>query len=412
MALNFYFFVGRKALKLIMENKKKVVIGVCGGIAAYKAAELISLLKKNNFEVFVVMTKSATEFISPLTLQTLSQNKVYVDMFETPTSWEVEHISLAQNKDLFVVIPATANVIGKVANGIADDFLTTTIMATKSRVVFCPAMNTNMYENPIVIQNMEKLKSLGYSFIEPACGRLACGDVGKGKLANVSTIFENIVDLTYTPKDMLNKKVLVTAGPTKEYIDPVRFISNGSSGKMGYAIAKAARLRGAEVTLISGETNLSDISGVNIIKVVSADDMLKEVLKYAKWADIIIKSAAVSDFKSKNIYNNKVKKDEINSIELIKNPDILKELSKHKENFVLVGFCMETQNLVENAQKKLISKNLDLIVANNLNEEGAGFGVDTNIVKIIDSDGNVFDVPKMEKEKLAHIILDKAISIN
>ena len=289
-------------------NRKTVILGVTGGIAAYKALDIVSRLRKKNINVHVIMTESATKFVTPLSFQSLSQNYVVSDMFGEPKSFDIEHISLAEEADLFVIAPATANIIGKLANGIADDMLSTTVMATKAPVLFAPAMNTNMYNNPIVQRNIDILKSYGYSFIEPDVGRLACGITGKGKLADTEKILDIIDMLLYDNKDLINKKVLVTAGPTREDIDPVRYISNRSSGKMGYALARAARNRGAEVTLISGPSNLVAPIGVNLVKIHSGADMYNEVMKYYDSTDIVIKSAAVADYKPETIEKSKIKK--------------------------------------------------------------------------------------------------------
>ncbi len=394
-----------------MLKGKVVVIGVCGGIAAYKAVDLVSKLKKLGAEVHVIMTKSACEFLRPLTFQSLSQNHVIQDMFQEPKTWDIEHISLAKKADLFAVVPATANIIGKVANGIADDMLSTTIMATKSPVLFVPAMNTNMYENSIVQRNIRTLQSVGYSFIEPQSGRLACGDVGKGKMVEVFEIVDKIIHTIGYEKDLCGLNLLVTAGPTREPIDPVRFITNYSSGKMGYAIAKAAKYRGANVTLISGPTSMKPISDVDLICVQSAMEMYDAVMQCYEDANIIIKSAAVSDYRPQVVNKNKVKKDRNLHIDLLKNPDILFELGEKVLKQVLIGFAMETEHLETNAQEKVNKKNLDFIVANNLNQQGAGFMTDTNVVKIIDRQGNIEAIPKMTKEELAHIILDKGLKI-
>jgi len=395
-----------------MLKNKTVVVGVCGGIAAYKAADMVSRLKKLNADVHVIMTRSACEFIRPLTFQSLSQNYVISDMFQEPRTWEIEHISLAQKADLFLIAPATANLIGKVASGIADDMLSTTIMATKSPVLFAPAMNCNMYENPIVQDNIKKLQTLGYLFVEPAYGRLACGDIGKGKLADTEDIIDEVLNTIAFPKDLKGLNVLVTAGPTREAFDPVRFITNYSSGKMGYAIAKAAKYRGANVTLISGSTALKQINGIKTVYVESARDMYHAVMEHYKDSSIIIKSAAVSDYRPAEISDSKIKKSSDMNIKLVKNPDILAELGskKHKQQ-VLIGFAMETQDLERYAQEKVINKNLDLIIANDLTKEGAGFAGDTNIVKMIDKAGHIEDIPKMTKEQLAHKILDRALQI-
>jgi len=387
----------------------KIAVGVTGCIAAYKSAEVVSRLKKLGADVTVIMTKSAQEFIAPLTFGTLTKNKVICDMFSLPDYSKVEHISVASDADVFLVCPATANIIGKVASGIADDFLSTTIMATKAPVIFAAAMNNNMYENAIVQDNIKKLKDYGYYFIEPDDGPLACGTSGKGRLANFDTIVETIEYHAYKNKDLKGKKVLVTAGPTAEKLDPVRFITNHSSGKMGYAIAKAARLRGADVTLISGPVNLKPFCGINTIKVQSAQEMFDEVVSRFPLSDIVIKAAAVADYRPKTFCENKIKKSGDMSIELVRNNDILKTLGEMKDGQILVGFCMETQDLLKNAEKKLKEKNLDFIVANDLSGEGAGFKCDTNIVTIIDKYGCETSYDILEKEEIAHIILDKCI---
>jgi phosphopantothenoylcysteine decarboxylase/phosphopantothenate--cysteine ligase len=395
-----------------MLNNKSIVLGVCGGIAAYKACELTSRLKKLNANVDVIMTKSAAEFVTPLTFQSLSLNQVITDMFDKPKYWEIEHISLAKKADIIVIAPATANVIGKLANGIADDMLTTTVMASKAIKLIAPAMNTNMYENVIVQKNIETLKQLGYKFIEPGEGRLACGDIGKGKMAEPELIEEKIKELLIPQKDLEGKTVLVTAGPTREALDPVRFITNHSTGKMGFSIAERAAARGAKVYMVSGPSNLTTPWGVERINVESALDMHSEVMRLMKNADIIIKSAAVADYRPAEISNEKIKKSDSELvIKLQKNPDILQDLGKIKGNKVLIGFAMETQNLIENAKAKVEKKNLDFIVANDLRTEGAGFSVDTNVVKIIDKSGNIEEVPLMRKSELADIILDKALSV-
>ncbi|WP_195335734.1 bifunctional phosphopantothenoylcysteine decarboxylase/phosphopantothenate--cysteine ligase CoaBC [Paraclostridium bifermentans] len=392
-----------------MLKDKTVVIGVCGGIAVYKACDLVSKLKKTGVNVHVIMTKSATEFVAPLTFQTLSQNYVVEDMFESPKTWDVEHISLAKKADVFVLAPATANVIGKVANGIADDMLTTTIMATKAKVLIAPAMNTNMYENPVVQRNMQTLKDLDYKFVEPESGRLACGDIGSGKLASVDTIFNSIIELLEIKKDLEGTSMIITAGPTVESIDPVRYITNRSTGKMGYAIAKKAIERGADVTLVSGPTNIVPPQNLKkFIQIESAEDMYNAVLENMDENQVIIKSAAVADYRPKEYSDNKIKKsDDDLSIRLDRTKDIALELGKIKNNKILVGFAAETNDLLENAKNKIQKKNLDFIVANDLTQDGAGFGVDTNIVKIIDREGVVQEHPKMKKEEVADVILDK-----
>jgi phosphopantothenoylcysteine decarboxylase / phosphopantothenate---cysteine ligase len=395
-----------------MFSNKNIVLGVCGGIAAYKACELTSRLKKLNANIDVIMTKSAAEFVTQLTFQSLSLNEVIIDMFEKPKYWEIEHISLAKKADLIVIAPATANIIGKLASGIADDMLTTTVMASKAIKLIAPAMNTNMYENMIVQKNIEILKQLGYHFIEPAVGRLACGDIGKGKMAEPELIEDKIKELLLKEQDLEGRTVLVTAGPTREALDPVRFITNHSTGKMGFAIAEKAAARGAKVYLVSGPSNLPTPFGVERYDIESALEMYDAVMKLMEKADIIIKSAAVADYRVAEISNEKIKKSEDEFvIKLHKNPDILQELGKVKGDRVLIGFAMETQNLIENAKAKVLKKNLDFIVANNLKTEGAGFAADTNVVKIIDKSGKVEDIPLMKKSELADLILDKAINI-
>ena len=392
-----------------MLKDKTVVIGVSSGIAVYKTLDVVSRLRKLGVNVNVIMTKSATEFVTPLSFQSLSQNYVVCDMFEDPKTWDVEHISLAKRADVFLIAPATANVIGKIANGIADDMLTTTVMATKAKVLIAPAMNTNMYENPILQRNINTLKELGYNFVEPESGRLACGDTGKGKLASPETIVDEVVKLLSKEQDLKGKSIIVTAGPTIESIDPMRYITNRSTGKMGYSIAKEAIERGADVTLITGPTNLTPPQNLKkLIKIESANDMYEAVLENLDENDVVIKSAAVADYKPKNYSNKKIKKsDDDLVIELDRNKDIAQEIGKIKNNKILVGFAAETNDLIENASLKIKKKNLDFIVANDLTKEGAGFGVDTNIVKIIDKEGNITEYPKMKKEEVANIILDK-----
>lgn len=391
---------------------KKVIIGVCGGIAAYKVVDVVSRLRKLNTEVDVIMTENAKNFVAPLTFQSISRNPVVIDMFEKPESWDIKHISLAEKADLLLVAPATANIIGKVANGIADDMLTTTIMATKAPVVFAPAMNHNMYENSIVQDNISKLKKLGYIFLEPDSGLMACGTMGKGRLPEPEVIVESISSILYSKRDMEGIKVLVTAGPTREAIDPVRYISNHSSGKMGYAIASTAFNRGAEVTLISGPVNLRKPGGVKVIGVVTAEEMYKEVKKNYMDVDVIVFAAAVSDYKNANISKSKIKKtNDSFTIKLVKNPDIAKEIGMKKGSRIHIGFSAETDNLLDNAALKLREKNFDMIVANDITMEGAGFGVDTNIVKIIKRDGSILELPKMSKLQVADKLFDEVIKL-
>ncbi len=391
-----------------MLRNKNIVLGVSGGIAAYKAAELTSRLKKLGANVFVIMTKSACEFISPLTMGTLSQNRVATGMFSVPEDYDVHHISLAERADVLAIVPATANIIGKIANGIADDMLSTVVMATKAPKVIAPAMNTAMFENEIVQENIKKLEKMGYEFVEPATKRLACGSIGKGALADLDIIEDAICKAVFSKKDLTGKKILVTAGPTREEIDPVRFITNHSSGKMGCNIAKFARYRGAEVTLIAGPMSTPLPFGVKLINVTSALDMYKAVTEEFEKADIIIKSAAVADFRPVNKSDNKIKKaDGMPVIELCENPDILAEVGKIKGERKVIAFCMETQNLLENAKKKLEAKNADMIVANSLCDEGAGFGCDTNTVTFLYRDGKEEKLPNMPKEQVANEILDR-----
>lgn len=388
---------------------KCVVIGVTGGIAVYKALDVISALRKKDIEVHVIMTESATKFVNPLTFQSISQNMVVTDMFAEPKAWEIQHISLAQKADLMLIAPATANIIGKVANGIADDMLSTTIMAaSKAKVIFAPAMNTNMYQNKIVQNNIEKLKNFDYDFIEPASGRLACGDVGIGKLADVNTIVEKVLsELNDKKKDLEGKKVLISAGPTIAPIDPVRYITNRSTGKMGYSIAKEAKDRGAEVVLVSGPTNLNPPKDVKIINIKTNEEMKNEILKYFDWADIVIKSAAVADYKPKEYSTEKIKKGEGDlNLSLTRDNDILKSLGEIKTHQVLVGFAAESNDVLKNADKKLKNKNLDFIVANDITASDTGFGSDDNKVVILSKDNERLELEKMSKIEVASNIFD------
>ena len=393
-----------------MLRSKCVVIGVSGGIAAYKTANLVSDLVKHGVKVHVIMTKNATNFITPTTFEVLSGNKCIVDTFDRGFTFEVEHISLAKKADLILIAPATANIIAKLSAGIADDMLTTTVLAAKCPILVAPAMNTNMYEHVTVRNNLEKLSSYGYEIIEAASGRLACGDVGKGKLADIEVLFAHIVKNIAYEKDLAGKNVLVTAGPTIEKIDPVRFISNHSSGKMGIELAKAAAYRGAKVRLILGKTALKRPEFVDIVDVVSAQDMYEAVKEFANDSDIIIKSAAVADYRPYDVADEKMKKsDKELSIRLERTTDILKYLGENKkDNQFLCGFSMETSNLIENSKLKLEKKNLDMIVANNLKEEGAGFAKDTNKVSIITKE-DIIQTEVLSKKKVAHKILDEII---
>ncbi|MBU3098786.1 MULTISPECIES: bifunctional phosphopantothenoylcysteine decarboxylase/phosphopantothenate--cysteine ligase CoaBC [Clostridium] len=385
-----------------MENTRTVVVGVTGGIAVYKALDVISRLKKENVDVHVIMTKAALEFVNPISFQSLSQNMVIHDMFDEPKAWEIQHISLAKKADLFVVVPATANIIGKIANGIADNMITTTIMATKAPVIFAPAMNVNMYNNPILQSNIQKLKGFGYEFIAPVSGRLACGDIGEGKLAQTEDIFEVIMSKLYPIKDMIGTKVLVTAGPTIAPIDPVRFITNRSTGKMGYSIAREARDRGADVTLISGPCNEKAPFGVSIIKINTNDEMRTAVISNYEDSDIVIKAAAVSDYKPKVYSNFKIKKSEDTlDLEFVRDNDILKELGLHKKKQILVGFAAESNDLLENAKEKLLKKNLDYIIANDITKTDSGFGTEENKVIILSKDNDPIALDIMSKKQVA-----------
>ncbi len=394
---------------------KTIVLGVTGGIAAYKAADVVSRLKKQGADVYVIMTQNSTQFVSALTFQSLSQNYVVTDMFEDPKTWDVEHIALAKRADLFLIAPASANVIGKIAHGIADDMLTTTVMATEAPVYLAVAMNTKMYENPILQNNLTILKSYGYNIINPDSGRLACGDIGAGKLAGPERIVDEVVayfeteSINSKSKVLTGKSILITAGPTRESIDPVRYISNESSGKMGYAIAKVALEMGADVTLVSGPTSIKAPEGVRLISVVSTQDMFDAVMAN-KEVDVIIKAAAPADYRPAQVSTEKIKKKEASmQIEMVKNPDILKTLGEVKTNQLLVGFAAETQNLKAYALGKLNEKNLDFIVGNNVAEKGAGFDVDTNIVTIFDKDGTETAYDCLEKVQVAKIVLDRIV---
>ncbi|MGD0279800.1 MAG: bifunctional phosphopantothenoylcysteine decarboxylase/phosphopantothenate--cysteine ligase CoaBC [Smithella sp.] len=394
-----------------MLKDKKIVLCITGGIAAYKAAELTRALVKEGALVKVIMTRSAMEFIAPLTMQTLSQNQVYTDMFLPADKYEMAHIALAEFADVFVIAPATANIIGKIASGIGDDLLSTTIMAEAKPTLICPAMNDKMLSNPIVQENINKLKKYGYVIMESAEGELACNTTGKGRLPDIPEIVEAIETLL-SPKDFDGAKILITAGPTEEPLDPVRFITNLSSGKMGYALALAAHRRGAEVTLITGPATLPVPPVEKIIKVRTARQMHKAVLDNYKKANIIIKAAAVADYCPKVMAAEKIKKDKKTlSLELERNPDIIAEIGKNKGSRVLVGFAMETQNLLVNAAAKLKEKNMDLIIANNLKEDGAGFRTDTNIITIIDRTGKSESFGKMTKIEAAGEILNRVKKI-
>lgn len=391
--------------------KKNILLGVTGGIAVYKVLDVASKLRKLNYELNTIMTENACEFVKPLSFETITNNYVVTDTFERPKTWDVEHIALAKKADLMLIAPATANIIGKVAHGIADDMLSTTIMATKCQVVFAPAMNTAMYENPIVQDNIAYLKEKGYLFIEPDSGWLACGDLGAGKLPTPERITEYVVNCLEHKehiRDLEGKRFLISAGPTIEAIDPMRYISNYSSGKMGYAIAKEAVRRGAEVILVSGATQLECPKGVERINVKSAREMYEAMHSKFEWADAVIKTAAVADYRPKDTSEHKIKKDNSELVlELTPNPDILKSLGERKTHQILVGFAAETQNVIEYARQKIEKKNLDFIVANNIAAKGAGFKEDTNIATIIERDGSITEYDKMYKSELGNVILDK-----
>ncbi len=396
-----------------MLTNKHIILGVTGSIAAYKAAALASSLKKLNCQVQVIMTKNAQQFINPITFETLTGKKCLTDTFDRNFSFEVEHISVAKQADLAILAPASANLIGKLAHGIADDMLTTTLMACTCPKLISPAMNTAMYENPILQDNLQILKKYGYQVLEPASGRLACGDTGKGKMPEPEELLSFILKEIACKKDLSGKKILVTAGPTQEAIDPVRVITNHSTGRMGYALARAAMLRGAEVTLISGPVNLTPPPFVQTVPVRSAEDMFQAVTAVSEKQDIIIKAAAVADYTPVAVSEEKVKKKAGDmSIPLKRTRDILQYLGEHrqKEQF-LCGFSMETEHMIENSQKKLAQKNLDMIVANNLKVAGAGFGTDTNVVTLITRD-TMQQLPIMSKNEVAHAILDHILKIS
>jgi len=398
---------GKNGESSMADSNKKVVVGVTGGIAAYKSAVLVRELMKNGFQVRVIMTKSAQKFITPLTFKTLTTNEVVTDMWQE-TEGEVLHIWLAQWADLVIIAPATANTIGKIANGIADDFLTTFILATRAPTLICPAMNTYMFQNAVVQENIGRLRERGYHLMSPGEGSLACGMEGEGRLSDLDDIVEEAVDLL-TAKDLKDTRFLITASRTEEYFDPVRCLTNRSSGKMGFALATAARRRGAKVTLVTGPTYLADPRGVDTIRICSGAQMFEAVRERFDHTDALIKAAAVSDFRpAHDAAPQKMKKERAsNTIELIKNPDILKEMGSRKKHQVLVGFAAETEDLLENALAKMKEKNLDFIVANDVSRPDAGFCADTNTVKIIDRNGSVRDVPLSSKLDVAHAILDR-----
>lgn len=393
-----------------MLKGKTILLGVTGSIAAYKIANLASMLVKQHAQVHVLMTKNAANFINPITFETLTSHKCLVDTFDRNFEFQVEHVSLAKQADLVLVAPASANVIGKLAHGIADDMLTTTVMACRCKKLIAPAMNTNMYENPVVQDNLKTLKHYGMEIISPACGYLACGDTGAGKLPSEEVLMDYIRRELAHEKDLAGKKVLVTAGATMEPIDPVRYISNHSTGKMGYAIARCAMERGAEVTLVSGKTALPPVPFVKMIPVTSAEEMFQAVTGVSSDQDIIIKTAAVADYTPATVSDEKIKKTDGDlSIPLVRTKDILAWLGEHKrEGQFLCGFSMETQNLVENSRKKLANKHADMIVANNLKVEGAGFGTDTNVVTLI-TESRVQEMELMSKEQVAEVLLTEIV---
>lgn len=391
-----------------MLSGKTVILGVTGSIAAYKIANLTSMLVKQHADVYVLMTQNGTNFINPITFETLTNHKTLVDTFDRNFNYNIEHVSLAKKADVVLVAPASANVIGKLANGIADDMLTTTVMACKCKKIISPAMNTQMFENPIVQDNLKKLEHYGMTVIQPEVGLLACKDVGAGKMPSEQTLMEYIMKEIRFDKDMTGRKVVVTAGPTRESIDPVRFISNHSTGKMGYAIARVAMQRGADVTLISGPVSIEPPPFVHVVPVISAADMFEAVKTESADADIIIKAAAVADYTPEQVASEKIKKkDGGSSISLLRTTDILKWLGENrKPGQFLCGFSMETENMLENSKAKLDRKNIDMVIANNLKVKGAGFGVDTNVVTII-TKSEVKELPQMSKDAVAGQILDE-----
>ena len=395
-----------------MLKGKTVILGVTGSIAAYKAANLASMLKKQHADVQVIMTQNATQFMNPITFESLTGNKCLVDTFDRNFQFQVEHVALAKRADLAIIAPATANIMAKLAHGLADDMLTTTLLACRCPRLIAPAMNTRMYENPVTQDNMDILRKYGFRIIEPAVGHLACGDTGAGKLPPETLLLECILDEIAMEKDMKGLHVLITAGPTMEAIDPVRFISNHSTGKMGYALARVCRRRGAEVTLVSGKTNLEVPYGVTLVPVTSAQDMFEAVSSRAKEQDMIIKAAAVADYRPVAVAENKIKKSPGDmSIALERTTDILAWLGEHRrEGQVLCGFAMETEHMVEHAKEKLTGKHVDMIAANNVKVAGAGFGTDTNVVTLITEDG-VEELAKMSKEEVASRLVDALLRL-
>ena len=394
-------------------KKPCVVLGVTGGIAVYKACELLRLLQKRGIDVFVVMTQNACRFVAPLTFETLSGHPVAVDTFDRPQTWEVEHIALAKRADLFLIAPATANIMGKMACGIADDMLSTTVMATRAPVLVAPAMNTGMWENAAVQQNVKTLRARGVEIVAPVSGHLACGDSGAGKLEDVAVIAERACELLFAKKDMEGLRVMVTAGPSREALDPVRYISNRSSGKMGYAIAQAAQKRGAEVTLLSGPVAIEAPQGVKLVPFTTTQELLDRASELAQEQDLLIQAAAPADYRAKEVAPQKIKKQggELMTFTLVENPDVAATLGKAKRSGqVFVGFAAETNDVLAHAKDKLARKNLDMIVANDVTRPGAGFDVDTNIVTLITKDGQEA-LPMMSKAEVAQRILDRALAL-
>ncbi len=396
----------------VMLKGKEIVLGVTGGIAAYKAAEFVRLLVKEGSQVHVVMTRNAREFIAPLTFQTLSGNPVVTDPFALIEGEQIGHIALADLAELIVILPATANIIGKIANGLADDFLSTTVMATRAPVLIVPSMNVNMWENKALQKNVQTLLERGYHFMEPGEGELACHWYGKGRLPELDDVIEKIKDL-FTPKDLKGETVLVSAGPTQEPIDPVRFITNRSTGKMGFALANVARRRGAEVILIAGPNRLSlPREDVEVVSVRTAEEMRQAVLRQMERCTVVIKAAAVSDYRPLKVSEHKLKKsDARETLELERTKDILKEVGKKKGNRIVVGFAAETEDLIANAKKKLVEKNLDLIIANDVSKPGAGFATETNQVRILFPSGEIRDLPQLSKEEVSTAILDEVAKL-
>lgn len=395
------------------EQKKCVVLGVTGGIAAYKACEILRLLQKQGIDVFVVMTKNACQFVTPLTFETLSGHPVAADTFARPATWEVEHIALAKRADLFLIAPATADIIGKMACGIADDMLSTTVMATRAPVMIAPAMNTGMWENPAMQQNIATLVSRGVHVVTPATGHLACGDSGAGKLEDVSVIARRALDVLEAKRDWEGLRLMVTAGPTREALDPVRYISNRSSGKMGYAIARAAQRRGAQVTLLTGPVSIEPPQGVKVVPFMTTQELLDRAIAFAQEQDVIIQSAAPADYRAREIAPQKIKKQggEDMTIELVENPDVAATLGRAKRaDQTFVGFAAETNDVLAHAKGKLVRKNLDMIVANDVTAPGAGFDVNTNIVTLMTRDG-AESLPLMSKDEVAERILDAVLRL-